>query len=267
MSKLPFIEMAKSAGRLTYYNWQALLKLGLIPIAVILGITLLNALLELAVTSSIASGSPGSAVGLGFVSLLLGLVQMAAIAPLAVAVHRFAFDVSDGKMPALGVAVTKTEWVYLAYLIAFAIVAMILFALGGAILSALFGGLLTAGGFGTVVFQLILLVLLLPPVIYLLMRFSFVYPEIAIARLTDPLKSWRQTARDHVELWLLALVVAAPFVVAGIVLGIVAAGFAFIPVLGAIVGILLQVVGAAVYIAAVVVFTVAISLAYRHVVE
>jgi len=268
MGKLAYLEIAKSGYRLVYYNWQSMVRLGMIPFAVILAVALLNAILSNAMMSSATGGSAGAAAGLGFLTLLLNLVSMAAIVPFLVAWHRFTFEVAENRVPSVTLAVTKTEFVYFGYLIALGIAMGILYAIGGAILGLLIGPLLLAGGhIGAVFFGLILTLVVLPGVLYLTMRVAFVFPEIALGRKTDPMQSWRQTAKDHVELWLMALVVILPMVVAGIVLGAIGVVLAFIPVLGVVFTIVLNLLTMAIYIAFLAAFTSALSLAYKQIVD
>jgi hypothetical protein len=260
MEKLPSLELAKSGYRLVYYNWQSMVRLGLIPFAVILGVALLNAILGTLVASSAATGNAGAAVGLGFLSLLLNLVSLAAIVPFLVAWTRFTFDVSDGRMPDVSLAVGKTELVYFGWLIALGVAIGIVYAIASVLLVPL------AAVGGVVLIGLVMLFVILPGVLYLSMRFAFVFPEVALERRTDPLQSWRQTAKDHVELWLLGLAVIVPMIVVGIVLSLIGVGLAFIPVLGVILTIALHVLAMAVYIAFIAAFTSAVSLAHRRVV-
>jgi hypothetical protein len=266
MDKLPYLEIAKSGYRLVYYNWQSMVRLGLIPFAIILGAALINAILSEAVLSSAAGGNIGAAAGLGFLALLLNLISMAAIVPFLVAWHRFTFDVAASRMPSVTLAVTRTEWVYFGWLIALGIVMGIVYAIGGAILGVILGPLLLTGGFGAVLFGIILILVVLPGVLYLSMRFGFVFPEVALERKTDPMQSWRQTAKDHIELWLLALVVIVPIFVVGIVVSVLGLVFGLIPVLGGILTIVLHVVAMAIYIGFTAAFASALSLAYNRVV-
>jgi hypothetical protein len=267
MGKLAYIEIAKAGYRLVYFNWQSMVRLGLIPFAVILVAALLNGILGQAVSTSAAGGNVGAAAGLSFLTLLLNIVSMAAVVPFLVAWHRFTFDVADKRMPSVTLAVTKTEFVYFGWLLALGVAMAILYAIGGAILGLVLGPLLLAGGgFGSVVFSLILTLIVLPGVLYLAMRFAFVFPEVALGRRIDPMQSWRQTAQNHVELWLLGLAVILPMVVIGIVIGALGFGLAFIPILGVVLAVILHVASMAIYIAFMAAFTSALSLAYKEIV-
>lgn len=260
MEKLPYLEIAKSGYRLVYYNWQSMVKLGLIPFAVILGVALLNAILGTLVASSAATGNAGAAAGLGFLSLLLNLVSIAAIVPFLVAWTRFTFEVAESRMPDVRLAIGKTEFVYFGWLIALGIAVGIVYAVASAILVPL------AAVGGVFLIGLVMLVVVLPGVLYLSMRFAFVFPAVALERKTDPFQSWRETGKDHVELWLLGIALIVPMVVAGIVIGLIGIALAFIPVLGVILSIALHVLAMAVYIGFLAAFTSAVSLAYKRVI-
>ena len=267
MGKGAYIDIAKAGYRLVYFNWRSMVRLGLVSFAVILGVALLNAILGQAISTSATAGHVGSAAGLGVLSFLLNVVAMAAIVPFLVAWHRFTFDVAERRMPQATLAVGRTELVYFGWLLALGVAMGILYAIGGAILGVILGPLLLAdGGLGTVVFSLVLTVLVLPAVLYLSMRVAFVFPELALGRRTDPMQSWRQTAQDHVELWLLGLAVILPMVVIGIVIGAIGVGLGYIPGVGGILVIILQVVSMAVYIAFLAAFASALTLAYKQVV-
>lgn len=268
MDKLPFLELAKSGYRLVYYNWQSMVRLGWIPFAVILGVALLNAIIGAAVTASAVGGSVGAAAGFGFLALLLNLVSVAAIVPFLVAWHRFTFDVAASRMPAVTLAVSRAEFVYLGYMVALGIAMGIVYAIGGAIVGGIIGPLLLAlGPIGGIILGLILAFVVLPGVLYLAMRFAFVFPAISLNTRTDPMVSWRQTAKDHIELWLMALIVILPMVVIGIVIGAIGFALALIPVLGVILSIALHLLSVAVYIAFLAAYVSALTLAYKRVVE
>jgi len=98
------------------------------------------------------------------------------------------------------------------------------------------------------------------------MRVAFVFPEVALGRRTSPIQSWRRTAKDHVELWLLGLAVILPMVVVGIVLGGIGLALSSVPAVGMILAVILQIVSMAIYIAFLAAFTSALSLAYKEIV-
>jgi hypothetical protein len=173
---------------------------------------------------------------------------VASIVPFLVAWHRFTFEVAENRAPQVSLAVTKTEFVYFGYMIVFGVVMAIVYALLMVILGPIVGLLSLLG------------------LLYLVMRFAFVFPEIALGRKTDPTQSWRQTAKDHLELWLLALMVIVPMFVIGLVLSTIAFGLAGIPVLGVIISIVLHILSVAIYIAFLAAFTSALTLAYKRVV-
>lgn len=249
MDKLDYFEVAKSGCRLVYYNWQSAVRLGLIPFAVILIAAVLNAIVTGAMLASAQGGNIGAVSGFGFLMLLLNIVSVVAIVPFLVAWHRFTYEVAAGRMPQAALAVTKTELVYLGYLVAVGIATGIASSIGFVIAGALGGLVLIAG------------------ILYLMMRFGFVFPAIALGRKTDPMQSWRETASSHIELWLMALAVIVPMVVIGIVFSTLGIAFANIPVFGVILMIVLRVLGVAFYVAFLAAFTSALTLAYKQIVD
>ena len=248
MEKLPYFEIAKSGYRVVYYNWQNMARLGLVPFVIIFVLAILNAILSRAVMASAAGGNPGAAAGLSFLILLLTLAWVASIVPFLVAWHRFTIDVADKRMPTSKVTVGKKELLYFAYMIAYGIAIAIIYSIGIVLGGILLGFLFTLG------------------MLYLAMRFAFIFPEIALGRRTDPAKSWRQTAKDHVELWLLGIALLIPMIVVAVVINTIAAGTAAIPFLGIALAIVLQIVGMAIYIAFLASFTSALTLAYKRIV-
>src|SRR5690606_34783231 len=106
MGKLQYLDIAKAGYRLVGFNWQSMVRLGLVPFAVILAVALINAILAQAAGTSAAGGNVGAAAGLGFLSLLLNIVSLAAIVPFLVAWHRFTFDVADKRLPQARLALT-----------------------------------------------------------------------------------------------------------------------------------------------------------------
>ena len=249
MDKLDYFEAAKSGYRLVYYNWQSALRLGLIPIIVILAVAALNAILTSAMLASAHGGNMGAVSGFGFLVLLLNIVSVVAIVPFLVGWHRFTYEVAQSHMPSAKLAVTKTELVYLGYLVAVGI--------GMGIASSI--GFVIAGVLGSLI--------LIAAMLYLAMRFAFVFPAIALGRQTDPMQSWRETGKCHIELWLMALAVIVPMVVVGIVFSTLGFAFTNIPVLGIVLLIVLRVVGVAFYVAFLAAFASALTLAYKQIVD
>ena len=249
MDKLDYFEAAKSGYRLVYFNWQNALRLGLIPIVVILAVAVLSAILTGAIMASAHGGNIGAVWGLGLLGALLNLVSVVAIVPFLVAWHRFTYDVASNQMPQAKLAVTKTEFVYFGYMVALAVAFGVVSFIGFAI----------AGMLGSLI--------LVAAMLYLMMRFGFVFPALALGRKTDPMQSWRETSKSHIELWLMALAVVVPMVVVGIVFSTLGYAFAGIPVLGIILMIVLRVVGVAFYVAFLAAFASALTLAYKQIVD
>ena len=249
MDKLDYFEIAKSGYRLVYYNWQSMIRLGMIPIVIILVVAVLNAILSGVIYASAHNGDIGVIWSLGLLGALLNLVSAVAIVPLLVGWHRFTYEVTQNRIPSVKLAVTKTEFVYFGYMVALAVAFGIASFIGFAIAGMLGSLILVAG------------------MLYLIMRFAFVFPGLALGRKTDPMQSWRETAKSHIELWLMALAVVVPMVVVGIVLSTLGYAFSGMLGFGTVLMILLRVVGVAFYVAFLTAFASALTLAYKQIVD
>lgn len=256
MGKMPILETARGAFNVVFYNLASLIKAGAIPLSLMVVVDILSAIavsLMAGFGTNMAGGMQGGAsMGagmaiLGVVNLVVSIALFIAMVAFSTAWIRFTLSVADGVMPRLGLRWGRPEWLYLGYGVAYAIASVVVVLV--------------------LVTPLTFIALFLAPVIglvaslavmYLVLRLGFVFPAVAMGEESNPVLSWKQTADGHLHLFAIVILCVLPFMVAGLILGILGG---FMPIL--VVGILIALIKAALSFLGLAVAVAALSLCYR----
>ncbi len=238
MSTLSVTVTAQNAWNVIRFNFQTIVRLGMILLAIMILGEVLGAFGENAVAGSQSMAFAGV---LGLLGLVLLIGTIAAYIPFSVNVHLFTLAVGAGRAPEdlPMFRWRKIEWLYLLWAVILGVAFGVVFMIVAFIVGGIFGfGLAASGSFGAgAILTAAVIFLLLVPLYYLASRFSFMFVEIAQGMKPDIGASWRQTAPGHIKIFLTYLLISLPFLGATIVLALIV-GFVPVLVMQILVGIL-----------------------------
>lgn len=238
------------------FNLPLVLRLGRIPLVLAMAANLASQVSNYLAEEALRGSGAGPASALVFgalasLGLLLAIAFAGTAVPFATALHRFTLSVAEGRASSPGLSWARPEWRYLSYALAFAVAWSAGLFIGAALSVALVLVHPVLAGVAALLLALALF--------YAMVRFSFVFPAIAVGEKTGPRVAFRQTAALHVEVFLAMLMVMIPFIAANLLLGWVVV---LLPDLA--VAVLAGLAVGVVEFAALAVYVAAISLAWRR---
>ncbi len=227
MSTLSVTVTAQNAWNVIRFNFQTIVRLGMILLALMVIGEILGAIGE---NSMAGTQNMAMAGVLGLIGLVLLIGTIAAYIPFSVNVHLFTLAVGAGRAPEdlPMFRWRKIEWLYLLWVIILGICFAIIFMIVAFIVGGIFGfGMAAGGGTGglgmAAIMTAAMIFILLFPLYYLASRLSFLFVEIAQGMKPDIGASWKQTAPGHFKIFLTYLLISLPFLAATIVLAIIVA--------------------------------------------
>lgn len=267
-SKMPILETARGAANVVFYNTASLIKVGVIPLALLVVVNIVSAVVASFMTdvgatmtgnmqggAAMGTGMAGAGMGagmgmviLGVINLIVSIALLFAMVAFSTAWIRFTLAVADGVIPQqLGLKWGRSEWLYLGYGVVYAfasVVAVFAVAMPFAFVTMFLSPVIAFfAGLG---------------IVYLMLRLGFVFPAVTMDQECDPRQSWKLTADGHLHLFAIVVLCALPFVVVGLILNVL--GWVM-PVL--VVGILIALIKAAITLIGWAVAVSALSLCYR----